>query len=200
MLSYSLNTGTLTGDFNPISSRPGLGLTVCYSVLKKHGGYITAGAAEGGGARFSLYLPAVPNQGDQTDSGETKVFVAARLRILVMDDHPEIRKLLQMYIEQLHFDATAVAEGLQAVHEYRQAMDAGKTFSAVILTLTARQGLGGAAVLSRIKKIAPDVKAIALCESDDILIKNFRESGFQGVLRKPFRFEEIKTALEAILS
>jgi PAS domain S-box-containing protein len=178
----------------------GLGLTVCYSVLKKHGGYITAGAAEGGGAVFTLYLPAKPGQNGKTVSQEDKVFVSSRLRILVMEEHPEIRKLLQMYLEQLHLEATPVADGLQAVHEYRQAMDAGNTFSAVILTLSARQGLGGAAALSRIKKTAPDVKAIALCESGDPLMKDFKEAGFHGVLRKPFRFEEVKAVLKAVLS
>lgn len=35
----------------------GLGLSVCYSIIKAHNGVITAGNAEGAGARFTITLP-----------------------------------------------------------------------------------------------------------------------------------------------
>ncbi|MFO7570386.1 MAG: PAS domain S-box protein [Smithellaceae bacterium] len=178
----------------------GLGLTVCYSILKKHGGYIAAGTAENGGARFTLYLPAKPEPVEEQEEPAEKVFVAARRRILVMDDHPEIRKLLQMYVEQLHYDAKTVAEGQEAIREYKQAQDAGLPFSAVILALSVRQGLGGAAALARLRKTAPDLRAIALSGSDDPLVKDYTDAGFQGILRKPFRFEEMKAVLESVWS
>lgn len=36
----------------------GLGLAVCHSIIKKHGGYITAESEEGAGTTFYIYLPA----------------------------------------------------------------------------------------------------------------------------------------------
>ena len=56
----------------------GLGLTVCYSVLKKHGGHIAVSAGGGGGTAFSLYLPAKPDHASDDHSEEDKVFVSSR--------------------------------------------------------------------------------------------------------------------------
>jgi signal transduction histidine kinase len=36
----------------------GLGLTICYSILKKHNGHIYIESQEGKGARVELYIPA----------------------------------------------------------------------------------------------------------------------------------------------
>ena len=35
----------------------GLGLTICYSIVKKHGGHIAVQSAEGKGTSFTIYLP-----------------------------------------------------------------------------------------------------------------------------------------------
>ena len=116
-----------------------------------------------------------------------------------MDDNSDIRTLVQLYAEQLDFDANTVTEGQEAIHEYKKALDAGNPYNAVIMALVVRQGLGGEAALTRLKKIAPDIKAIVMSGSDNPLMKNYLDYGFQGVLRKPFRFEDLKRVMEEIL-
>jgi PAS domain S-box-containing protein len=49
----------------------GLGLAVCYSVMKKHGGHIGASSRPGEGTSFVLYLPADPLAGQRTAPAET---------------------------------------------------------------------------------------------------------------------------------
>lgn len=50
--------------FDPFySTKPkctGLGLTIAHSIVQRHGGHIVAAARAGGGTRFAVYLPAVP--------------------------------------------------------------------------------------------------------------------------------------------
>ncbi len=42
----------------PVPSGSGLGLSIVHAIIRRHGGRITAGNAEGGGARFEIVLPA----------------------------------------------------------------------------------------------------------------------------------------------
>jgi PAS domain S-box-containing protein len=177
----------------------GMGLTVCNAVLKKHGGCITVDSGKNGGASFSLYLPAKPDGTPGADSGE-KVFIPSRRRILIMDDSPEIRTLVQLYADQLDFDATTVAGGQEAIQEHQKAQDTGNPYCAVLMAFSVRQGLDGKAALTRIKKTGPDIKAIVISGYDDPVMKNFADYGFQAALKKPFRFEDVKKVLEETLT
>lgn len=178
----------------------GLGLAICYSVLKKHNGYITASSEEGEGAAFSIYLPARPDQALREKLKETKSAQSARRRLLVMDDNEDIRKLLQMYIEQLGFDVTTVSDGQAVLSEYTAALEESRPYRAVIMEVSVRQGWGGNVALMKLKKINPDIKAVAIIsEEDDRRIDEYMGEGFQNVLSKPFRLEKIKKILEEIL-
>ena len=177
----------------------GMGLTVCNAVLKKHGGCIIVDSKEKGGASFSLYLPAKPDGTPEADPGE-KVFISSRRRILIMDDSPDIRTLVQLYADQLDFEATTVAGGQEAIQEYQKALDAGNPYCAVLMAFSVRQGLGGKAALTRMKKITPDIRAILISGDDDPVMKNYADYGFHAVLKKPFRFEDVKKVLEKTLT
>ena len=163
-----------------------MGLTMCYSILKKHGGYIAVESREGSGVAFILYLPAKPDA------------LLSRKRILIMDDNQGIRQLVQLYAEQLDYDAKTVADGQEAVNEYKKELDDDNPYSAVIMALSVRQGLGGEAAFVKLKKMVPDIKAIVISGYDDPVMKNYKDNGFQGALRKPFRFEDMKKVLEEI--
>jgi len=177
----------------------GLGLAVCHSVLKKHGGYITVNSAEGCGAMFSLYLPAQP--GSVLDEAPTVVEQEpAPKRILIMDDNEDIRKILQIYIEKLGFAVTGVASGQEVIRLYQEARESDEAFSAVFMEISVKQGLGGDAALAKLKNIDPDVKAVAiLSEFGDSQIQDFLDRGFQNVLGKPFRLESMKKILKNLL-
>ncbi len=178
----------------------GLGLAVCYSVLKKHGGYIAVASEEGQGSSFSLYLPAKSVSASRSALKEANGAGAHRKRLLVMDDNEPIRKLLQLYIEQLGYDVTTVADGQQALLEYSRALDESKAYRAVILEISVRQGWGGDVALMKLQKINPDIKAVAIIsEEDDLRPDDYKECGFQNVLSKPFRLEHVRKILEDIL-
>jgi len=176
----------------------GLGLAVCHSVLKKHGGYLTVNSEEGRGATFSLYLPAKP--GFVVEEEPTAIESAPPpRRILIMDDNEDIRKILEIYMEKLGFEVTGVAEGQKAIRTYKEAQEADDTFSAVFMEISVKQGLGGKATLAKLKNIDPDVKAVAILSENDSRTQDFLDLGFKGVLGKPFRLEDMKNILQSIL-
>ncbi len=177
----------------------GLGLAVCHSVLKKHGGYITVNSEEGHGAIFSVYLPAKPGAVVEEEPAAVTAPPAPK-RILIMDDNADIRKILQIYMEKLGFEVTAVAEGQEVIRQYREAKETDEAFAAVFMEISVKQGLGGEATLSRLKNIDPDVKAVAiLSEHGDSRAPKFLALGFKDVLGKPFRLEDMKRILSGLL-
>jgi PAS domain S-box-containing protein len=175
----------------------GLGLAACYSILKKHDGHITVKSKTGKGVSFVLYLPVrvAPVQG----KGAEKIS-AGTVRVLIMDDEPDIREIERTYLERMGFEVTDVKDGQEAVDTYRKAFDVGNPFDLVMLDLTVRQGLGGLPAMERLLKINPSIRAIiASGYVDDPGIENYAGYGFQGALKKPFKGEEMKHLVEKIL-
>ncbi|MBI4635970.1 MAG: GAF domain-containing protein [Candidatus Rokubacteria bacterium] len=72
----------------------GLGLSVVYGVLQRHDGEIAIESAEGRGTTVTMRLPVAP-AGLSTDSEEPSAAAptpAPSLRILMIDDEPEVRR------------------------------------------------------------------------------------------------------------
>ena len=177
----------------------GLGLSVCYSVLKKHNGHITVKKAHPGkGSSFVLYLPV------QADLANKKEMMPAlstgTIRVLIMDDEHHIRNIERAYLEQLGYEVTDVTDGQEAIQTYQKALHSGQPFDLVMLDLTVRQGLGGQLAMEHLLKIDPAIRAIvASGYVADPVIENYTDYGFQGALKKPFKGEEMKVLVEKVL-
>ena len=177
----------------------GLGLAICHAIVKKHGGYITASSREGRGATFIVYLPACPGA-EVEEAPDTEEDPQKPKRVLVMDDHEDILKILSAYLQKLGFAPTSVSDGLTALETYQEALAEGDAFSAVLMEMSVKQGLGGKATLDRLKKIDPDVKAVAIIASDaNPGAGEYLDFGFKGVLGKPFRMEDMKKTLSEVI-
>jgi CheY-like chemotaxis protein len=183
----------------------GLGLTVCYSVLKNHDGHITVHSLPGKGASFVLYLPARPELDADLGKGinvkEVKKTVSTGMvRVLIMDDEHHIRVIERAYLERMGYEVTDVKDGQEAIDSYRKALKSGTPFDLVILDLTVRQGLGGQLAMEQLLKKDPSVKAIiASGYVDDPVIENYAYYGFKGALTKPFKRENMEYLVEKIL-
>ncbi|MCX5812051.1 MAG: PAS domain S-box protein [Proteobacteria bacterium] len=176
----------------------GLGLAVCYSVLKKHGGHITVKSQPGKGTSFALYLPEPMDPAKEKEFKKT--LSTDTFRVLIMDDEPQIRAIERAYLERLGYDVTDVKDGQEALDTYRKALHSGAPFDLVLLDLTVRQGLGGQFAMEWMLKIDPSIKAIiASGYVDDPVIVNYADYGFQGALKKPFKRKEVKNLVEKIL-
>ena len=168
----------------------GLGLTICYSVLKQHGGAITVSSPSGEGTAVSLYLPAVSLKETATIISAT--LLPARSRLLVMDDEEMIRQMNQIFLERMGFEVSLAEDGEQAVQLFQEALAQGRPFDGVILDLTIRGGMGGKETIQRLLGIDPSVKALLISAYDtDPVFSNFRQFGFIGALAKPYDIFEL---------
>jgi CheY-like chemotaxis protein len=118
-------------------------------------------------------------------------------KILLMDDEERIRTVTGQILRMLGYEAELAQDGREAVEMYRQAMEAGAPFTAVILDLTIPGGMGGRETVQKLLEIDPAVKAIVSSGySSDPAMSHFREHGFSGIVAKPYRVAELKRAIE----
>ncbi|MEI6044611.1 MAG: PAS domain S-box protein, partial [Chloroflexota bacterium] len=78
----------------------GLGLAICYSVIKKHGGQLVVESEWEKGTSAHIYLPIIPGTVPDLPSPEA-IAVPKRQRILVMDDDEMVRTLLSKLLQKL---------------------------------------------------------------------------------------------------
>ncbi len=177
----------------------GLGLAIVHSVIRKHGGRITVESEPGKGTRFVFLLPASQGQ------ARAVLPAAGRLpggsgRILVMDDEEAIRILVVQMLDHLGYEAETVADGETAVVRYREALEAGRPFAAVILDLTVPGRMGGREAGERILALDPGARVvIASGYSQEPVLAGYAKYGFAAALNKPFLADEMASVLAAVL-
>jgi len=175
----------------------GLGLATTYSIVKKHDGHITVESKLGEGTTFRIYLPA--SEKTVQEKEEDKV-IPGKGRILIMDDEAPLRKIAGKMLEKLGYEPEFAEEGVEAIEMYRTAKETGKPYEAVILDLTVPGGMGGKDTVKKLLEIEPGAKTIVSSGySDDLVLGNFQQYGFKGMLPKPFDLRSLSKVLSEVI-
>jgi PAS domain S-box-containing protein len=177
----------------------GLGLATSHSIIKRHGGCISAESLRGKGTTFYIYLPASPRSDQRAQSDGTPT-TQGKGRILIMDDEDMIREITGELLQNLGYQVEFAKNGTEAIDIYRMAQELSRPFDAVILDLTVPGGMGGRETIKELLKIDPETKAIVSSGySNDPIMAEFRKYGFRGVIIKPYRLTELCQTLQNVL-
>jgi DNA-binding NarL/FixJ family response regulator len=77
---------------------------------------------------------------------------------------------------------------------YREALNSGHRFDAVIMDLTIQGGMGGKETMKALLGIDPAVKGIVSSGyNNDPILAHFREFGFSGMVSKPYTVRELQS-------
>jgi len=180
----------------------GMGLATTYSIVNRHGGYITVESEMGIGTAFTLYLPALEKKTVELEpvrKAEPEKPASFTGRILVMDDEEMIRNISHQLLSRLGYEPESTQDGAEAIELYKNAMDSGRPFDAVILDLTVKVGMGGKKTVKKLLEIDPQVRAIVSSGYlNDPVMHDFRKYGFTGALTKPYTIEDLSNALNKV--
>jgi CheY-like chemotaxis protein len=177
----------------------GLGLAICYSIVRKHNGYILIDSIPGKGTTFQIFLPATKK--DIIDVCiEERAIRYGKGRVLIMDDEEMILKIARGLLQLMGYEVTTAQNGEETIGFYKQAMKLRKPFDAVILDLAIPGGLGGKEVMQELIAIDPHVKAIISSGYlNDPVVRDFQRYGFLGMLTKPYETNELDDKLQSII-
>ena len=186
----------------PPAKGNGLGLATTYSIIKNHNGLITVESQVHYGSTFTLYLPASKHQEMPVEPPrQLNQVISGTGRILIVDDEEAIRALVEFTLERLGYQVTQAESALEGVEIYREKLEAGERFDAVILDLTLPGGMGGKEALKKLIEIDPTVNAIVSSGyALDATMSRYQDFGFRGVIAKPYEAAELGKIVHEVIA
>lgn len=166
----------------------GLGLSVVYGIIQRHGGRIEITSAKGIGTTFAIHFPVTTMQAaapapelDQIDRS---------LRVLVVDDQDVICELLAEHLQGDHHTTEIALRGDEALELFR-----GNAFDLVI-TDQSMPGMNGVQLAAAIKNISPETPVILLTGfGDEMQAAGGLPPGVDLVLGKPVSHADLRHAI-----
>jgi PAS domain S-box-containing protein len=198
-----IKSSVISNIFDPFfTTKPsgtGLGLSVSYSIIKKHGGNIRVSSVEGEGALFEIFLPASPKRNIQKEAAETRPDKPGG-KILLLDDEELILDISKKMLNRMGYEVVLSKDGEDAIFLYKEARESGSPFDCVIMDLTIPGGMGGKDAILILKEYDPEVKAVVSSGySSDPVMSDYMKYGFSGVSEKPYSFEDLKKEIERVI-
>ncbi len=174
----------------------GLGLAISYSIITRHDGHISAQSKLGEGTTFTIYLPAIKLKQQKKVIKEKAVHQTKSLRVLVMDDEEQVRKLAKAMLSHLRHQVLLAKDGEEAIKIYEESQSAGNQIDIVILDLTIPGGMGGKEAVQEILNLNPNAKVIVSSGySSDPILANFQDYGFSAAIAKPYQLQKFSRAI-----
>ena len=176
----------------------GMGLSVVHGIVQTCGGDIRVQSTIGQGAVFTVYLPAhnVTQSLAANSTSGIDVATGRQETLLVVDDEPQIVRVMKLMLESLGYRVvahTSSRHALQAFQETPQAFD-------LVMTDMTMPELNGEEFAQSVLQQRPDIPVI-LCTgfNEHMNEERAREIGIRRLIYKPFDRSAIADVLRTVL-
>jgi CheY-like chemotaxis protein len=178
----------------------GLGLSVTYSIIKRHSGHIEVESMLGEGTTFSIYLPASEDKILREKEDKT-ISLEGEGKLLIMDDEEMVRDSMGQILSTAGYHTDFAKDGNEAIEMYEKVRNSSSPFNVVILDLTVPGGMGGKETIKKLLEIDSEAKAIVSSGySSDPVMSDFKAYGFRDFIVKPYKPDELIRVLHEVIN
>jgi PAS domain S-box-containing protein len=174
----------------------GLGLSMVYGFAKQSNGAFRVDSEPGKGTAAALWLPRAPNHRRPKTapaSEEAESEALPPLRVLLVDDHEEVRSTTAAMLADFGHEVVEAATGRDAL----KALKDGDCHYDLMITDYAMPHVSGAEFLQEARTLCPGVPALMITGYADANAISDRPAGVD-VLLKPFTPSKLNTAIARI--
>ncbi|MGB3211089.1 MAG: transporter substrate-binding domain-containing protein [Desulforhopalus sp.] len=176
-------------------SGTGLGLTIVWSTVLEHQGFIEI-KRPAVGSHFKLYFPASEKMLDNEVLSERSETKGNGEHVLIVDDEESVRTLAEKLLIDLGYSVSVVSSGEEAISFLKR-----KKADLLLLDMLMEPGMNGFQTYQKIKTFIPHQKALitsGFSESYDV--KQAQELGAGAYVRKPYTLQELGLAVRMELA
>jgi DNA-binding response OmpR family regulator len=166
----------------------GLGMTLVYSVVDDHEGFLDVRSEGAGGNRILACLPVSKLQGDEPL--DLRPDYTGKETVLVVDDYPEHRNKAAEVLRSLGYEVLTAESGKDAVRLVDSLVRAGSRLDLVVLDLVLGDDFDGVEAYKKIIHIKPGQRAVLFSGFSDLSrIVDARKLGITQCMQKPYTLD-----------
>jgi PAS domain S-box-containing protein len=184
--------------FTTKPGRVGLGLSVCYGILQRHGGTIDIQSEIGEGTTIKVWLPTYAKIGLEDESTKDNMIpalVEPAIILVVEDEKSILNGLVETFVDAGH-KVLAASNGLEAFELF---LEAGKLD--IVFTDLSLPKLSGWELIEQLRAFDQKLPIVIFSGWGDVInpIK-VRQHGIAKVIRKPFEMAKLHSTLYEVLA
>lgn len=176
----------------------GLGLTIVYSTLRNHGGYVVVSPAIDGGSVVSLYLPVFATS---KEKGQERPNEKKQSTILLVEPDAQMLEIGVIMLSHLGFKVIGAENSSDATLELQRVKnEKDNKPSIVILDVSGINKESPTDCCRIFKKLVPEIQVIAMSGTIlDPMMENCQDYGFAHSLSKPYTMDGLRHVVNSVL-
>jgi PAS domain S-box-containing protein len=175
----------------------GLGLSMVYSIINRHNGYVEVQSEPGEGSAFTIGLPELKQDYESATQEKAQEELARGTGlILIIDDEEAIRITASKMLEAAGYDTICAVDGAAGYELYKSRQ---REIKAVLLDMV-MPGISGLETYQKLREINPAVKVLMTSGyTNDARVQKTLEIGANGFIKKPFSLTRLSKKMSEML-